>query len=202
MNAPRGPHNSGDGSFARDAGTQTTKAIVLVVIAAVVAVLALSKLTSPSHPSVAAGQGAATTTTTATTSSTLATTTTTTTPPPAPATVKVAVFNGTTAPHGAGYFTTKLRALNYNTLAPENGTTTTVTTSLVYVNVPGFMSSAVNIAQALGLPSTAVQPSLPSTAPVPSALVKASAPDVVVLVGSDISGQSLGTTTSSSTSAA
>ncbi|MGH9078241.1 MAG: LytR C-terminal domain-containing protein [Acidimicrobiales bacterium] len=175
--------------------TRTGRAVLLVALVVVVGVIALSHIASPAKTAVSTGT---------TTSSTEAhrpapTTTTSTTPPPPPTSVKVLVFNGTTAPHGAGYFVTKLQGLKYDALAPENGTTTTVTTSLVYVSTPGFMASAVQIASALSLPSTAVQASLPASAPVSAALVMSTSPDVVVLVGSDISGQSLGTTTTSST---
>lgn len=186
MNAPRG----------NQSGTQTTKAILLVAIAVIVGVLTLSHTSTTSHTATPPANSTPSTTV----PPTVTTSTTTTIPPPTPTSVKVLVFNGTTAPHGAGYFMTKLKALSYDTLAPENGTTTTVTTSMVYVNVPGYMSSALQIAQALGLPATDVQSSLPDSAPVPQAVVKTNSPDVVVLVGSDISGQSLGGSTSTTTS--
>ncbi len=203
MTAPHGSHASGDGPSSRDAGTpttagtHTTKAVLVVVVAVVLAVVALSGLTT-SHSATGASQVA---TTAPPVAAVPPAPTTTTTPPPAPASVKVLVFNGTTAPHGAGYFSTKLQGLSYDTLAPENATITTVNSSQVYVAMPGYMSSAANVAAGLGLPATAVQPSLPATAPVSSSAVKTNSPDVVVLVGSDISGQSLGTTSSTGSTA-
>ena len=191
MTAPRRGHASGDGSFAKDAGTQTTKAVVLVAITVIVGIVLLNKTpsthttTSPPH---------ATPKTSLPSASTVPSTTPTTVPPPAPSTVKVIVFNGTTAPVAAGYFSTKLKALGYDTLAPENATATTVTSSVVYANAVGFQSSAAAIAKAIGLSPGAVQTSLPSTAPVSSSLIQTTSPDVVVLIGSDISGQSLPTT--------
>lgn len=198
MTAPRRGHSSADGSFAKDAGTQTTKALVLVAIAVIVGIVLLSRTPSSTH---AAGSSSHTTAKTSLPSaSTVPSTTPVTTPPPAPSTVKVVVFNGTTAPVAAGYFSNKLKALGYDTLAPENATVTTVTSSVVYANAVGFQSSAMAVAKAIGLPPTSVQTSLPSTAPVSSSVIQVTSPDVVVLVGSDISGQSLSTTTTSTTS--
>ncbi len=196
MTAPRGGHSSGDGSFVRDAGTQTTKAILLVGLAVLVGVLMLSHTPGAKAPirTAATHTPAGVTPTT-----TLPAATTTTTPAPAPDTVKVLVFNGTTTPHGAGYFQNKLAQLGYNTLAPENADTTTVTSTEVFAVSPSYVPSADAIARALGLATSAVHTTVPTTAPVSSALVRQLTPDVVVLVGADIANQSLGYVPASTT---
>ncbi|HWG73137.1 MAG TPA: LytR C-terminal domain-containing protein [Acidimicrobiales bacterium] len=200
MNAPRGGHTSGDGSFAKDAGTQTTKAVVLVAVAVIVGIVLLNKTPSPTPATTTSAHH--TSKTSLPSASTVPSTTPTTAPPPAPSTVKVIVFNGTTAPVAAGYFSAKLKALGYDTLSPENATATTVTSSVVYANAVGFQSSAAAIARSIGLSAAAVQTSLPSTAPLSSSVIQTTSPDVVVLIGSDISGQSLSTTSTTASSSA
>lgn len=203
MSNPRGEHAGGDGSFARDAGTQTTKAVLLVAVAVVVGIVMLSRTpttttntTTPAGSSHGANGGAVAKSTT----TTVPATTTTTTSLPAPSTVKVVIFNGTPTPHGAGYFSTKLHGLGYDTLAPENATVTNQAKSVIYVLVAGYEGSGAAIAKALGLPATAVQTTMPTTVPIPTAVIKATSPDIAILLGNDIADQSLTPSTSTGSS--
>jgi hypothetical protein len=200
MTAPRGSHASGDGSFARDAGTQTTKAIILVALAVLVGVLMLSHTSSPAKPVRTAATHHNSALTAPTTSVPAATTTTAA--PPSPSTVKVLVFNGTTTPHGAGYFVNKLQGLGYDALAPEDANRTDVANTQIFALSSKYAGTAANIATALGLSPSAARDSLPATAPVSPTVVRDASPDVVVLVGGDIASQSLSYNPSSSTSTA
>jgi hypothetical protein len=196
VTSQRSGHSSGDGSFARDAGTQTAKAIVLVGLAVLVGVLMLSHTSNPKAPvrTAATHTPAMVTPTTTAPSST-----STTTPAPAPDTVKVLVFNGTTTPHGAGYFQNKLAQLGYNALAPENAEATDVTSTEVFATSSAYLPSADAIARALGVGTSAVHSGVPAATPVSLAVVRQLSPNVVVLVGADIANQSLGYVPSSST---
>lgn len=112
--------------------------------------------------------------------------TTTTVAAPNPS-VKVLVANGSTTTGAAGFFTNKLKSQGWTTLAPT--TAPKVTASAVYY-ASGQQKSADEVASALGIKSTAVQP-LPSSIGVTGA----TAAGVVVVVGPDISTQVTSTTT-------
>jgi hypothetical protein len=148
-------HGADDGSFVRDAGTQTVRAVVLIIVAVLVAVLLLHHTSSSSaNPTSAVTTVPAPATTvprSATTTTTVPATSTTTIPL---SSVKVQVLNGASATQAiAGPFTTKLIGLGYATVTADNATSD-VTTSSIYVLVAGFAPSADTLAATLGLPAT------------------------------------------------
>jgi hypothetical protein len=105
-------------------------------------------------------------------------TTSTTAPIRAPKDVKVLSANGTPVQGAAGRVRDALRAQGYNVLAPLDARP--AQTSAVYYT-PTFEREAEAIAQALALPSSAVQP-VPNPPPVPQ-LREA---NVVVVVGPEL----------------
>ncbi|MHB1536320.1 MAG: LytR C-terminal domain-containing protein, partial [Acidimicrobiales bacterium] len=141
-------HNSGDGSFARDAGTQTGKAVALVAVLVLVGILLLHHTGSTK---VATGGGVPGGHHTTTTSQ--ATTTTTVV---APSTIKLQVLNGVLSGALAGEWSNKLReGAGYNTLAPDNATAK-VASSQIYVVTPGDLPAAEQLAALIGLTPAAV----------------------------------------------
>jgi hypothetical protein len=177
-------HGADDGSFVRDAGTQTVRAVVLIVVAVLVAVLLLHHTSrSSANPTSAVTTVPPVTTTLAPSSTTTVPATTTTTI--ALSSVKVQVLNGASATQAiAGPFTTKLQGLGYATVSADNATSD-VTTSSIYVLVAGYTASADTLAATLGLPAPAVVTTLPATAPIPAS-TKALGPDLVLVVGPDL----------------
>lgn len=158
--------------------THTAWAALLVVVAIAVAVALLSQIRStPTH----------------TTSSTKPSTTTptsvpstTTVPLIAPADIKLQVLNGLITGSISSEFSAKLhREYGYNTLAPDN-TTTTDTTSTIYVLTSGYLPEAEVLAKEVGLPSSAIDRTVPppSSAPIPSAVL--SQANLVLVVGSPL----------------
>jgi hypothetical protein len=189
-----GQHAASDGSFGRSAGIQVGRAVALVAVAVVVGVILLRHNKTPSGATTVAARPTTTTVHNTHPSTTAATQPGATTPLRAPATVKVLVANGTVASGGgsthlAGTVSTKLKGLGYNTLAAVNATQG-VTASIVMFQ-PGYDKEAAALAQALGLPATAVQP-LPTTPPVSSLF----AANILVVAGPDLA-QSTGSTTPS-----
>jgi hypothetical protein len=177
-------HGADDGSFARDAGTQTGRAVVLIVVAVLVAVLLLNhsgKTTANASSTATTAHSTATTVPSATTTTVPATTTTT-----VPlSSVKVQVLNGASPTRAiAGPFTVKLRTMGYDTVAADNATSD-VTTSSIYVLVTGFAPEAATLATSLGLPASAVVTTVPASAPIPAS-TKTLAPDLVLVVGPDL----------------
>ncbi len=191
------PSSGRGGSFGRDPGTQTIKAVVLVAVVVIVGFVVLKNVGSGSKAIKVASPATHVPTTKAAAPTV---TTPTTTAPPNPATIKVLVLNGTSTPNAATYFTNKLHAAGYNTLAPGDATSLTVTTTMVYVNAPG--KSGTQVAQSLGLGPTSVANSVPANAPISSALIKQDTPDVVVLIGKDISSQALSASSTTTTTGA
>lgn len=174
-------HGANDGSFVRDAGTQTGRAVALIVVAVVVAVLLLN------HTAKTTANASSTATTALPTSTTAPSATTTTVPPTTTTTVplssvKVQVLNGASpAQVIAGPFTAKLKTMGYATVAADNATSDG-TASSIYVLVSGFAPAAATLATSLGLPASAVVTTLSSSAPIPAS-TKALKPDLVLVVG-------------------
>jgi LytR cell envelope-related transcriptional attenuator len=125
------------------------------------------------------------TTTTALTSTTVPTTTTTTI---APHKVTVLVLNGGTTLHAALYFQTELSADGYDTLAPNNATTSALKLSEIFVVKPSAQANAAAIAGILkASPSSVLTPTAANDGAVPTSMINSA--DVIVVVGADISGQ-------------
>lgn len=190
----RRAHNSGDGSFARDAGTQTGKAVALVGVIVLVGILLLHHTGTTTKVAGGGGgpvAGHATTTVPATTTTTVV----------APSTVKLQVLNGVLAGPLAGDWSKKLQeGAGYNTLAPDNATTK-VASSQIYVLTAGYLPAAQQLAALIGLTPAAVVSTIPppANAPIPPA-DKLNA-NVVLVIGPDlVAGATTPLTTSSTTS--
>ncbi len=155
------------------------RAVVLLVVAVVAGVLLLGVA---SRPTVVAS-----TTTTTTTVPTHTSSTTTTTTSVVKSGVTVQVANGSSVSGVAGDLTDDLKSLGWNTLAAENTTNgQTLPTTTVYY-AAGMEAAAAEIASALQLKPSAVQP-LTTSAPVAST----AGTDVLVVVGSDIAARVAG----------
>lgn len=113
---------------------------------------------------------------------------TTTTTTLAPASVKVLVLNGWTTAHGALYFQTQLRNKGYDTLAPNDATSSDIKTSEVLYTAPHYKANALAIASEMAIPPSAVmvEASTNDSVVPPTLLPQAS---VVVVIGQDISNQ-------------
>jgi hypothetical protein len=174
---------SGDGSFARDASTQTWKAAVLIVAVVLVGWAVLKH----GHSSPSSGVGTASTHSTTTVhaggGTTVPATTTTTAPIIAPASIKLQVLNGVLTGSVAGQWSQKLKiTYNYNTLAPDNATAK-VTVSAIYVVKTGYVPEANVLAVSVGLTSANIHPT-PTGAPVrPAELANA---DLILVIGPDL----------------
>ena len=181
----RGTHASGDGSFGRDAGTQTLKAVVLVVVAVVIG-WALLRHTGTTKVATTTPTTHPARTSTSTTTTSVATTTTTVALIP-PSTVKLQVLNGVLVGELSTYFSDKLRASpGYDTLSPRNATAK-VSASVIYVITPNYVPEADALATTLKLPATAVQAAVPATAPIPAA--SKAAANLVLIIGPDLAAQ-------------
>lgn len=160
------------------------KALVLIAVLVIVGVVILyhsGKSTTKTATGTAGHHSGATTTTSA---------------PPAPTTtttllpahqIKVQVLNGASASLPlAGEWTTKLEASPGYTCLPANNATATVTTSAIYILTPGYLPEADALAAAVGLPASAVDPTIPApaTAPIPAS-VRESA-NLVLVVGPNL----------------
>lgn len=189
------------GSFGRDAGMQTGKAIVLVLIAVVIGLLLLNQVpkaggrdaagaTSVHRPQAGGAPPAKHKSTSTTTS-----TTTTTVPPPAPSTLKVVVLNACGLTGVAGDYSTKLASDGYQVL-PANNATSNLPSSQIYVVSSAGAAGAAALARTLGLSSSAIVAApVPTTAPVPSVYVQtAGMVDLIVAIGPDL-GKTAPTTT-------
>lgn len=189
------------GSFGRDAGMQTGKAIVLVLIAVVIGLLLLNQVpkaggrdaagaTSVHRPQAGGAPPAKHKSTSTTTS-----TTTTTVPPPAPSTLKVVVLNACGLTGVAGDYSTELASDGYQVL-PANNATSNLPSSQIYVVSSAGAAGAAALARTLGLSSSAIVAApVPTTAPVPSVYVQtAGMVDLIVAIGPDL-GKTAPTTT-------
>lgn len=200
----RGTHAAA-GSFGRDVTKQAVKAAVLIAVVVLVVYFVVQHVWGGSHspasasnrslPSASVPPSSAppVATTLTPTTSTAPATTTTTLPAPAPATVTVVVLNGTHTVGAAKYFTTKLDARGYHTLAPLDATVQTVSATRVVVTAHGTRAGGEAVAAALGLHSSAVEAKPAPDAPIPADALSLS--DVVVVVGSDLSSHVVATTT-------
>lgn len=174
---------SEDGSFARDAGTQTGKAVILILVAVLVAVVLLHH--GSATTTVRTAKAATTTLPLATLPPTPSTTTQALTPP---GQIKLLVLNGTGGGSLAGEFTTKLKAdPGYNTLTPDD-TTSKVQSSTVYAVSSQYTPEADFLAQYLKLPPSAVVTNLPSTAPIHSS--EQNIAMLVLVIGPDLASSS------------
>lgn len=165
--------------------------IVLVVAAAVGIVLLAKSGGGLTHSNTATKTG--TTTTLAASVSTTTVPVTPTTHPPA--SVTVAVLNGTggAEPNASSENIATLKPLGYTTLPPND--VKAQTTAVYYL--AGYQADAQAIAKALGLPSSSVQP-MPAT---PPTFAVGGTAQVYVVIGTDHSGStSSGSTSSGSTS--
>jgi hypothetical protein len=167
------PSGSDDGSFTREVGTQTGKAVLLIVVAVLVAVLLLHHTSgTTSTPKVTKAPSA-----------TVPATSTTTAALVPPSQIKLLVLNGTGKGVLAGQFTTKEKQMGYQTQAPDN-TTSVVDSSTVYAVTPQYAAEAQFLAQQLGLPPTAVVTNLPADAPI--ATGEKTIANLILVVGPDL----------------
>jgi len=164
-------------SFARDASTQTGKAVVLILAAVVFAVVLLnhqpasntktSKPAVTTRPTIAAPS---------TTSSTIALI--------PPNQIKLLVLNGTLKGVVAGQFTTKLKANpGYLTQTPDDATAS-VPMSAIYAVSSQYANEAQFLAQTLGLPASSVTVNVPTSSPVPAA--EKTVANLILVVGPDL----------------
>jgi hypothetical protein len=188
-----GPERGSDGRPPSRWEGAAARGLLIVAVAVVLgaillpsatrAPLAQAGTTPTTTPPATAAQGSGTTSTTRP-----ATTTTL----PGPATVHVLVANGTTVHGAAGSVTDFLGSKGYSTLSAVNATTP-ASSSAVYAT-GGSVPAALGVADALGLPRTAVVDS--TSAPVSST----AGATVVVVVGTDLAQRfasgSTGTTSS------
>jgi hypothetical protein len=144
--------------------------------------------TSPTTTLPALGAPVPTVTTPTTSPTTSPTTTPPTTAPLNPANVKVLVLNGTTTSGAATYFTNKLHGAGYNTLAAGNATARSVSTTMVYANKAGSPATT-GVAHTLGVGPSSIASSIPPNAPVAATLLQQDNPNVLVVIGTDISSQ-------------
>lgn len=171
---------SDDGSFTREVGTQTGKAVVLILVVVVVAVVLLQHRTTTTtttpKPAVSATPPPPSVTT-STTSALIP-----------PAQIKLVVLNGTLKGNLASQFTTKLKASpGYNTTVADN-TTTAVQGSMVIAVTPQYLPEADALAVQLGLPPTAVVNGVPANAPIHTS--EETIGNLILIVGSDLASQS------------
>jgi hypothetical protein len=190
-----GSHAAGDGSFGRSAGINVGKAVALVAVALVIGWVLLRH--NPSSTTVSAAGETSTTakasksksTTTATTSSSPAAATTT--QPARPAlTVKVLVANGTTVGGQAAFYSNKLHAAGYDTLASTNTFASARPPASIIYYAPNFQTEALAMAQLLGLQPSAVKP-MPTQLPV----ANLQGANILVVIGPDLAGKRTTSTT-------
>ncbi len=195
----RRAHSGDDSSFARDAGSQTAKAAVLVVVAVIVGILLLRHTGTTSVTRTVSGASSHKATgIPPTTINPHPTSTTVTTPPIAPGNVKVLVLNGVSSTQPlAGNLSKQLQTAGYNTLAGDNATAK-VTASAIYAVSSQYLSAASTLAGTLGLATSSVVNGLPTSAPV--ATRERTIANVVVVIGPDLATKAAGTTTGSSAS--
>lgn len=181
-----GRHAAGDASFARSAGGAMGRGVLLLVVALVLGIVLLQQVDDT--PTEVTAGGLDTTETTdrgdagVTTSTTARPAATTTTPLRAPRDIKVITANGTKVKGAAGRVRDRLLAAQYNVVAATDAKAP-ATASVVQFG-QGFDREAAVLAQALGLPPTAVQP-MPNPPPVAD-LRGAS---IAVIVGPELANQ-------------
>lgn len=169
-----------------DGGVQWFRALVLIAVLVVVGILILAKSSSSPSTKASSGHPNGHSTTTVTT----VPPSTTTTAPPLPASqVKVQVLNGLRSGNLASQWNSKLKSQYGYQTGPPDDATSTVNSSMIYIITPGYEAEAQQLAARIGLTSAAVNPTVPApaTAPVPAS-ERANA-NLVLVVGSDLSGQ-------------
>jgi hypothetical protein len=163
--------------------TQTGRALLVIVAVLVVGWLVLR------HGSSSTGVTTATThapaAASSTTSSSLAATTTTVALI-APSSIKLQVLNGTGGGNLATEWSNKLKANpGYNTLAPDNSTYT-VQASAIYIMTAGYLPEAQHLAAVVGLPASAVNPTIPAPAAAPISAHDRAAANLVLVIGPNL----------------
>jgi hypothetical protein len=162
----------------------TTRAAALLVLFVVLTVIALGKVHGTAPP-VASASGAPAAGATTTTGAPPASTTTTTKPP---STVPVLVANASGVTGAAGAISSQLQVGGWSMLPAVNASARLPSSQVYYV--AGHQQQANQIAQALHLPASAVQP-YTTAAPISSI----GTAEVVVVVGPDLAGGAATTTT-------
>ncbi len=159
------------------------RAIVLIAVLVIVAIGVLSR--SSGHPAVSTRASAGTSAPATTTPTTAAATTTPTTVVPA-SQVKLQVLNGVLTGSLAGQWSNKLRANpGYQTLPPDNATSK-VTSSAIYILTPGYQPEAASLAATVGLPSSAINPTVPAPASAPIPNSERATANLVLVIGPDL----------------
>jgi hypothetical protein len=164
--------------------TQTGKAVLVIAVVVIVGWLILRHGTSSTPLATTSTTHAATSTTTVK-SATGPTTTVALVPP---ANIKLQVLNGVLTGNLASEWSNKRKANpGYNTLPPDNATAK-VAQSEIYVVTPGYLPEGQALAVAVGLPASAVNPTIPppSTAPIPPS--ERATANLVLVVGPDLAG--------------
>jgi hypothetical protein len=188
VNAPR---RAGHPGGAGEGGAQTLKAVLVIVVVILIGVAVLHRSGKP--VSASSSSTAPPTTHGATQPNRPATATTTTVPAPTTTTtlvpvssVKLTVLNGTGISGVAKQWSEKLKANpGYDTLAPDNATKN-VTASAIYVITPGYQAEAAALAKTVGLPATAVNPTVPAPASAPIPAGDREAANLVLIIGPDL----------------
>jgi len=167
-------------------GSQTLKAVVVIVVIVAVGWLVLDK--SSTSTTRTAGSPTTKHSSHGSTSTTLSGIPTTTIPLIPSQSIKVQVLNGVGTGNLASEWSTKLKSrFGYDTLAPDNATTT-VTASEIYVMTVGYGPEADLLASRIGLPASVVNPTIPAPATVPIKSSERAAPNLVLVVGPNLAG--------------
>jgi LytR cell envelope-related transcriptional attenuator len=180
VNQPVGP---GQGPGSGD-GIHTLKALVLIVVVVLIGWAVLDHTTKPSHASAAATSP----TTAPPSATTVPATPTTTVAVIPPSQIKLQVLNGVGSGQLAAEWSNKLKTNpGYNTLAP-NDATTTVAKSEIYIVTPGYLREADALAVTVGLTSASINPTAPPPASAPIPASARSAANLVLVIGPDLAG--------------
>lgn len=191
-----GRYAADDGSFGRSAGAAMGRGVVLLGIALLIGVVLLNATDDqPPGTDVAAGTSGGSTDDEADDRKPAATTTVppTTLPAKAPAEVKVIVANGSGLKGAAKNANDKIKAAQYNALAPMDGPATKE--SVIYYTA-GFEREAAAVAAVIEIPPTLAKP-MPTPAPFDT-----KAANVVVLLGPDHASRFTTATATTTTTAA
>jgi hypothetical protein len=167
-----------------EGGIHTAKAVALIAVLALIGIVVLAKST-PSAGSKGASSHSTTTRTTLSTSSPTHVSVPPTTVVP-PANVKLQVLNGVGSGSYSGLWSAKLKANpGYNTLPPADAPTV-VASSEIFVITPGYQAEARALATTVGLPASAINPSVPPPATAPITVSSRTNANLVLVVGPDL----------------
>lgn len=165
-------------------GVQWFRALVIVVVLVVIGVVILARSSGGPNTKTA---GSAPATKPSTPATTVPAPTTTTVAIPA-SQVKVQVLNGVLVGSLAGQWSTKLKTeYGYITEPPDNATSK-VTASAIYILTPGYQAEADELAARVGIPSSAVDPTVPAPASAPIPATERSTANLVLVIGPDLAG--------------